>query len=244
MKKIISVALSSLGFLLLCSFTELLTRNILFDFILTLILGIAVLIISGIIALFSGARVALNAVCFILSSAAFGVLLRAWYINRGFKNSAVTMLLISLCAALYLFLFALISQLKPFSNSRRAYVILALVYGALSGVAYLVVMLTTKTTFVSTFGYFMIVELGFIFALSFETNNRRELFRNLTLSTYSIFGVALGILAVAVIALAIGEGGDCDCECDCVDGCDCIDGCDCLGECVPDSAKSNKKRKK
>ena len=226
MKKTLAVSLASLGFLLLCSATEMLTRSIFSDFTLTILVGIAVLVISGILAVFAGERIVPNAICFALGAIAFGVLLRAWYINRGFTNGPLTLLLVSLSAVLYLLLFVLISQLKLFRSNRRAYIILAIIYGAVSGILYLLIMLTTKTTYVSTFGYFMIVELGFIFALSLDTNNKRELFRNLTLSTYSIFGVALGVLAVAVLALVLGDGCDLDCDCECAEGCDCLDLCD------------------
>ena len=86
-------------------------------------------------------------------------------------------------------------------------------------------------------GYYAIMELSFIFAMSFEVNDKDELIRNLTLSTYSVLIVAIIVLVIALIAAAGGDGCDCVCGgCDC-DGCDC-DGCDC------GSGSSSGKKKK
>ena len=81
----------------------------------------------------------------------------------------------------------------------------------------------------------MIIELAFIFAMSLEVNNRGELIRNLALSTYSVFIVAIIAGVVIIAALA---GGDCDCDCG-ADGCCEPDYCDCI-----DCFDSDKKRKK
>ena len=113
------------------------------------------------------------------------------------------------------------------------YTILCILYVIISAVIYFIVVAKAETTYVSTFGYYMIIELAFIFAMSLEVNSREELIRNLALSTYSVFIVAI-IAAVFIIIAALG--GDCDCDCDCgPDGCsdscsdcgDCCDLCDC-----------------
>lgn len=230
MKKITAVSVASFLFLILCSAFEYILRDTITDQLLALILGIAILIVSGILAIFAGDAVWLNAICFSLSAVSMGILLRAWYINRGFDNSFGIMLLVSLAAVAYLWIFFALSRIPIFRESRNAYVAFATIYAIVSGVAYLIVMLNTKTTFVSTFGYYMIIELAFIFAMSLEVENPRQLFRNLTLSTYSVFIVAIGVAVAMLIALVCGDGADCDCDCDCVDACECADcGCDVSG---------------
>ena len=224
MKKITVVSLASLGFLSLCSLSEYLLRGFMSDQLYTLLIGIGLLALSAVLALIAKDRIALNTICFLLSSVAMGILIRAWYINRGFDNTLPVMLLISLCTVLYLWIFYAFSRLPFIRSSRTAYNIYAVIFAAASGIAYLIVMLNTRTTFVSTFGYYMLIELAFILAMSLEVDSGRKLWRNLTLSTYSVFAVALGVAVAVVIALVCGEGGDCDCsgcECDCVDcGCD------------------------
>ncbi len=88
----------------------------------------------------------------------------------------------------------------------------------------------------------MIIELAFIFAMSLEVNTKEELVRNLTLSTYSVFIVAI-IAAVVIVAAA--AGGDCDCDCGAEGCCDdgCVDCCDC-GSCGGSGETSLKKSKK
>jgi hypothetical protein len=170
-----------------------------------------------------------------LSSVAMGVLIRAWYINRQFDNSFAVMTVISLGAVLYLWIFFALSKIPFIHKSKAAYTCLCVLYAVLSGALYFLVMMNTETTFVSTCGYYMIIELAFIFAMSLEVNNKKELIRNLALSTYSVFIVAIIAGVVIVAALA---GGDCDCDCG-ADGCCEPDCCDCI-----DCFDSDKKRKK
>ena len=241
MKKITVVSLASFGFLFLCSLSEYLLRGFMKNQLYALLIGIGVLALSGILALLARERVTLNTVCFLLSSAAMGILIRAWYINRGFDNTFPVMLLISLCTVLYLWLFYALSRIPFICKSRTAYIIYALSFAAVSGIAYLIVMLNTRTTFVSTFGYYMLIELAFILAMSLEVKNGKELWRNLTLSTYSVFAVALGVGVAVILALVCGDGADCDCG-DC-SGCDCCDcsGCDCGADPNPNYNKRKKK---
>ena len=171
-----------------------------------------------------------------------GILIRAWYIVRGFENSFGTVCMVSLATVLYLWIFFALSKIPFIHKSKIAYTVLCVVYVILSVVFYLVVMINTETTFVSTFGFYMIIELAFIFAMSLEVNTKEELIRNLTLSTYSVFIVAI-IAAVVIIAAA--AGGDCDCDCG-ADGCcddGCVDCCDC-GNCGGSGETSLKKSKK
>jgi hypothetical protein len=239
MKKITIVSLASLVFLLLCSLVEQIISPFMSNQILALVLGIGVLIASGILALCVRESRVVNIICFLLSSAAMGFLIRAWYVNRGFNNSFSLMALISLAAVLYLWCFFALSKIPFIHKSKAAYAILCIAYAILSLVLYLIVMLNTKTTYVSTFGYYMIIELAFIFAMSLEVNNTDELIRNLTLSTYSVLIVAIIAAVVILIAAAGGDGCDCDCA---PDGCcECFDGC---GDCnLGGDSKGAKKEK-
>jgi len=235
MKKISIVSLASFVFLLLCSTVAVALKNAFSDALTALIVGVVILIVSGVLAFVLKENTKVNILCFLLSSVAMGVLIRAWYINRGFDNSFAVMTFISLGAVLYLWVFFALSKIPFIHKSKAAYTCLCVIYAVLSGVFYFLVMLNTETTFVSTCGYYMIIELAFIFAMSLEVNNREELIRNLALSTYSVFIVAIIAGVVIVAALA---GGDCDCDCG-ADGCCEPDCCDCI-----DCFDTDKKRKK
>ena len=236
MKKITLVCAVSFCFLCACSLVEYLFRGILTDQVLALCLGVGILVMSGVVAILSHKKLVFNILCFISNCFAMGFFIRAWYINRGFDNSYATMALVSLCAVAYLGVFFALSKLSFIRRSKTAFYLYFALFAAASAVGYLLVMLNTRTTFVSTFGYYMILELAFIFAMSFEVQTPTELFRNLTLSTYSVFLVALGVAVAVILALVCGDGADCDCDCS---GCDCL-GCD--GDCC-NTDGSKKKRK-
>ena len=245
MKKISIVSFASFVFLFLCSSVAVLLENVFESAVSALITGVAILIVSGVTAFVIRERTIINMLCFLLSSVAMGILIRAWYINRGFENSFGTVCMVSLATVLYLWIFFALSKIPFIHKSKSAYAVLCVLYAVLSVVFYIVVILNTETTFVSTFGFYMIIELAFIFAMSLEVNTKEELIRNLTLSTYSVFIVAI-IAAVVIIAAA--AGGDCDCDCG-ADGCcddGCVDCCDCgnCGGSGETSLKKNKKKKR
>ncbi len=237
MKKISIVSLASFIFLLLCSGIAVILDGLLENQVAALIIGCAILIVSALLAFILKESNLMNIICFLLSSVSMGFLLRAWYINRGFDNSFGLMAFISFGAVLYLWIFFALSKIPFVHRSKKTYIALCVFYAALSIGLYIAAVIFTKTTYVSTFGFYMIIEFAFIFAMSLEVNEPNELIRNLTLSTYSVFGVAL-IVAVFVILAALG--GDADCDCDCLaDGC-----CDCDLRDETKSAKKNKKKGK
>ncbi len=224
MKKITIVSLASFLFLFLCSGVAVLTRGLFKNAIIALIVGVVILAVSGILAFAVREKVGMNIACFFISSVAMGVLMRAWYINRGFNNSLSLMLTVSLVTVLYLWVFFALSRIPFIRHSGVAYAVYCAVFVILSVVGYLVVMAKTETTYVSTFGYYMIIELAFIFAMSLEVHTPEELIRNLTLSTYSVLIVAIIAGVIILVAAAGGDGCDCDCGDGCGDCCDCCDG--------------------
>lgn len=241
MKKITIVSLSSFVFLFIASATAILTRGIFTSAGVAVLFGVLTLAVSGLVAFIIREKTPINLICFIINSVAMGILIRAWYIFRGFDNSFGIMLLVSLATVLYLWVFFALSKIPFIHKSKAAYIVLCVVYVLISVILYCIAVVKTETTYLSTFGYYMILELAFIFAMSLEVNTPQELIRNLSLSTYSIFLVA--IIAVVVIVIAAASG-DCDCDCGpegCCDGecCECFDGCDIGGT---DSAKNKRKK--
>lgn len=224
MKKITVVSLVSFIFLLLCSIVAKLTENAFDGYKAPLTIGIAILASSGILALIVRDNTETNIVCSVISAVAMGFIIRSWYILRGLENSLSVMALISLGAVIYLWIYFALIRIPVIKESAGITVAVTVLYAIFSLVIYIVLVLNTKTTFVSTVGYYAILEFAFIFAMSFEVNDNKELIRNLTLSTYSVLIVAVIVLVFALIAAA---GGDCDCDCG---GCDCgCDGGDCSG---------------
>ncbi len=235
MKKITVVSLASFAFLLVCSSVAVLLEGIIReDAVMPIIIGVLLLALSAVLAFFAKERIWLNVVCFLISAVSMGFLIRAWYINRGFENDLGVMCAVSFATVLYLWIFFALSRIPFFKASKTASGFLLAGYAILSIIIYIIAVFKTETTYVSTLGYYMIIEFAFMFAMSLEVNSRKELVRNLTLSTYSLVGVAL-IISVFVLIAALG--GDADCDCDCMaDGC--CDGADCC-----DFSSGGKKRK-
>ena len=188
-------------------------------------MGLGLLIASGVASLFTKDVIRLNILCFAVSAVAMGILIRAWYIVRGLDNGITTMCLVSLATVLYLWIFFALSRIPFFRSSQLAYTMFVIFFVIISAAAYFAVMFSTDTSFVSTFGFYMIIELGFIFAMMLEVKSNRELITNITHSTYSIFIVAIVVGIFVLIAVAGGDGCDCDCDCGGCEGCDC-GGCD------------------
>ena len=128
-----------------------------------------------------------------------------------------------------MYVFFALARIPFVRKSKKIYVIYCVLFALASLTIYLTVMVKTETTYVSTFGYYMILALAFIFAYSLKTSDNAELIRNLAISTYSIFAVAIIVVVFAVIALLAGDGGDCSCDCgdgECCECCECAEGFD------------------
>ncbi len=221
MKKITVVSLVSFIFLFICSFVARLTVYSFAGYKAPLAIGLILLAASGILALIVRESTPVNIFCSVLSAIAMGIIMRAWYVLRGLDPSLAVTTLISLGAVIYLWVYFALIRIPVIKESRGVTVAVTVLYALFTLAIYLLLVFNTKTDFVSTVGYYAILELSFIFAMSFEVNDRDELIRNLTLSTYSVFVVAAIVAVFALMAAAGGDGCDCDC-----DGCDC---CDCGG---------------
>lgn len=228
MKKITVVSLASFIFLFICSLVAKITMPFFSDYATPLIIGVSVLAGSGLLAFIVRENVKTNILCSVISAVAMGFVIRAWYILRGLENSITVMTLISLGAVVYLWIYFALIRIPDIRESAGLTVAVTVLYTLFSLIIYVLLVTGTETSFVSTIGFYAFMELSFIFAMSLEVNDNKELIRNLTLSTYSVFIVAVIVL---IFALAAAGGGDCDCD---FGGCD----CDCGGSSEPRKSKT------
>ena len=225
MRKIAVVSGASLIFLIFSSIVAYMLRYTRWSGAWAYLLaGVGILLVSSLFALLGKESTPVNIACFFVSSVALGFCIRAWYVFRGFDNTLPVMLLVSVAAVAYLAVFALLGRIPLIKKHINLCV---WIYIILSTIGYVIVIFTTNTTFVSTFGYYMIVESAFILAMVKSTDGFSGMVRALALSTYSIFAAA----AIIALLMLAGDGADCDCGGEC---CDC-GGC---GE------KEQKKKKK
>lgn len=211
MKRIGRMLLASFLFLSVCSvvgylarYTEITNFWIMF--------GIACGVLAVGIGLGFVKHVSCKIVAFFVNAVAMGFFLRSWYINRGFDNSLLLMLGVAALAVAYTVIFVLPLLIPAVSRHYGVYVTL---FVLLSLGGYVALVVCTTTTWVSTLGYYGILQLSFILGMSFACNDLEDEARALWISSYSI------IVCAAIILLMVlgGEGCDgCDGSGDC---CDC-----------------------
>ena len=174
--------------------------------------GILVLGIILLFALGHFAPVTFKIIVTATNAISMGFFLCAWYINRGFNNPLWLMLCVCLLASVYYIVYFLPLLIPAISRHYGWYL---LVFFILSIAGYVLLVIFTKTTWVSTLGYFGLLQLGFIISLSFDGKQEKHL-NALLVSSYSVFLCAIIILIVALLGAGGGDG--CDCSCD--GGCD------------------------
>ena len=205
MKKVLFISLISFLFLTLCSIFEQIFRFIIFEFDwIPLFIGVLLLISSGVIACFVKKKLIANIFCFILNSISLGLCIRSWYMYRNFENELWVMLLISVACVIYLLVFYFLLYIPAIEKIFNIYIWSFLI---LTLVVYLIVISTSQTTYVSTFGYYVIIEIAFIFAMCKTQYTTQRLFRDVVLSTYSVFVVAI-IIALIMLGADSLDGVD------------------------------------
>lgn len=200
MKKIGFVSILSFFFLFISSLIAYILGGISFSNVwFPLTIGVCILILSGGLAFFAKNNTILNAICYLTNGVALGFFIRAWYIYRGFNNPIWLFVLVSLSCVVYLWIVFALSKIPCCYKHPKLFILVVLL---LSLVGYILLIVLTKTTYVSTFGYYMIIEIAFLFAMFNSSDNFYELFRKVTLSTYSVFVVAV----IIIISIVSGEG--------------------------------------
>ena len=164
-----------------------------------LVIGLSVMCCTAIVYSFSGSFTILHCLVFIFNSLAFGLCIRAWYAYRGFQNSLYILLIIALLATAVLWIYYLLLFVPFIEKHFKTYTgVFVLSVAAI----YLLVMIFTKTQFVSTVGYYMIIVVAFIFTLCKDTTHFRTVFKEIAFATFSI------LVVVLLIAILMMEGDD------------------------------------
>ncbi len=204
LKKVTIVSIISAIYMIIASLIGYFTKNT------TIVNPLIMLLIGGgcgifsllIYALLKKYKIGLYLSLF-LSANALGFMIRSWYIFRGFENKLWVMILVSLSCVLCLWIYYFLLKIPFFKEHQIGFSVIALIF---SLIIYIVLIINTETTFISTFGYYMIVEIGFIFALYMNATDYHELLKNIVKSSYAIFIVAIIILIIILLA----QGGDFD----------------------------------
>lgn len=166
-----------------------------------LVTGVGILAFSGILFAITHKIFVFRIICFIFNAVALGFCIRCWYVFRGFDNPLWLMLLVSLACLVYLLVFYALLFIPIIEKHFKIYIWVML---AITVIIYFILISVVETTFLSTFGYYLIIEFAFIFAMCADADAISELLFNITVSTYSVFIVAI-IIAICMFA---GDGFD------------------------------------
>ena len=154
-------------------------------------------------------HVAAKIVAFFVNAVAMGFYLQSWYVNRGFDNSLWLMLGVAALAAAYMLVYVL-PLFIPAVN--RHYGVYLLIFVLLSLAGYVVLLCFTKTTWVSTLGFYGILQLSFIMGCSFSDVSDFDD----QVQVWLVSSCSLLVCAALILMAALGSelGSDCSCDCD------------------------------
>ena len=202
MKRCLQTLLVSVCFLFTTSIVGWVTKYIPLGFwwIFGIATGILLVGIIFTIALWKNATYKLISV--FVNAVSMGFYLRSWYIFRGFDNPLWLMLCVSLLAAAYLFVFILPLYIDALNRHYGWYL---LIFTILSIAGYVCLVIFTKTTWVSTLGYYGLLQLGFIMCLSLDASNKRNLYESWQYSSYTV-AVCAVIILIIVLSVTAGDG--------------------------------------
>ena len=119
-----------------------------------------------------------------------GFAIRAWYIYRNIENPIWVLFLVALAASAVLLLFYVISFI-PFVE--KHYSVFFWILSGLMLVLFIVSMIPTRNTFLSTFGYYLI----FVWALAVCMCNDakgEDFYKHVLIASFSVWIVAVLIL--------------------------------------------------
>lgn len=202
-KKISLVSIISLLFLVLSSVVAYYLKFKDLKNWTSLLIGVLIALFSGVLALTFKKIKITKYISLFLNAIALGFCIRAWYIYRSYDNTLLLMIAVSLLSLCYLWMFYLFLYLPFIEKYINVFFIL---YVILSLIGYVLLIIFTKTTWLSTFGYYMIVEISFIIGLCMTTDSIDELVKIMLLCSFSVFIVAL-IIAILMLG---GDGIDFD----------------------------------
>lgn len=201
MKKTMLISIISLAFLSISSTVAYFLRYIdLIDWV-PLGIGVFIALLGGIVYAVIREKKFSSYLGLGINAISLGFLIRAWYIFRRFDNALWLMLLVSLLCISCLWIFYILTAI-PFIKRHSGWFLLIFVILSLIGYVFLIAF--TTTTWVSTLGFYMIIEIAFIIGLCWATDSQSDLMTNALYCSYSIFIVAI-IIAIAMLG---GDGFD------------------------------------
>ncbi len=164
-------------------------------------IGSGLLVVGLLLLVFCGKHNAVKCVVTVINALSMGCYLRSWYINRGFDNSLWLMLFVVALATIY-YLVAILPMAIPAVEAKKGLYLTLFVIASV--VLFVLLVIFTKTTWVSTLGYFGLIQLGFVICLALD--EKQKIYNAMVASTYTVAICAVIILIVVLSASSDGGG--------------------------------------
>ena len=130
---------------------------------------------------------------FLINMIAMGFLIKSWHVYRNYNLDLYVFLLISIACCLYLLLFYLLSLIPLLSKYYKLFLIIFIIGSIIS---YVILITLTETNYLSTLGFYMIIELGFLLSLSVYTKDYVSLIKSISFSSFLVIIVAIIITII------------------------------------------------
>ena len=202
MKRCLKTLAISLAFLVTTSIVGYFAKYIPLGFWWTFGIATGILALGIVLTFTLKRRCSVKLAVIFINAVAMGFYLRSWYINRGFNNPLWLILCVALLASVYLLLFMLPLYINAIN---RHYGVYLLIFTILSLAGYICLVVLTKTTWVSTLGYYGLLELGFIMTMSMDGDDREDLYTSWQVASYTVAVCALIILLIVVGGDSAGD---------------------------------------
>ncbi|MCM1195275.1 MAG: hypothetical protein NC099_05105 [Corallococcus sp.] len=156
----------------------------------------AVFAVGIILSLTVRRRKSVKYVVIFINAIAMGIYLRSWYIDRKFSNPLWMILAVAVLATAYLLLIvAVVCLIK----NPKARLWTAVAFVMVSVVAYILLVILTTTSWVSTLGFFGLLQIGFAFSLFSKEES--------LVASWQIASYTVALCAVIILVIALGGDG-------------------------------------
>ncbi len=194
MKKLFIIIIASFMFLFLSTTVSYFLQFLIdLNSILVLIIGVGIAIVSLILGIIFRRTFIIKYVCIFLNSISLGFMMRSWYIYRSLSNPLWVLYLVDIALILYIVIFYLLSYIPHIT---KHYGWFCCTYFFVTLVIYILLIESIQTTFLSTFGLYLIIQIPIIIVLCIKCDGYNQLLSNFMKATFSVFIVALVILVI------------------------------------------------
>lgn len=204
MNKNILVPVISSCIFLLSTVTSYILKNYTLTTNALLITAASIIAVSIILAIVLRKLIIGKILPMMLNSIAMGFAIRAWHIYKEYDLSLIEILLPLIIIMAYLLIIIAISNIPVIKNNDTLFGVLITIIFVSTIVAYIIIVNNVKTNWFSTFGYYLIVQIGIIIGYFIVREGDENIIDVMLYSSYTI------IIVVIIIALLIGGADSLD----------------------------------